>query len=268
MCPHAGWGKGESRMLLAYSDDSGDSGYAGSTDFIVMNCILVEDSRWKECLDLIIALRQDLKRKHGIPVRAELKAEHLVYGRGPVAHIRDRRVRHRIYEYLIDYEADYLPLRTFSVGVAKRRIKYPEKVDAREWVWRQLMDRLNTYCRKSDPQQNVMLFPDAGHGMMVRKLVRQMRRFNYIDGYYGGRLELTNDFIIEDPIDKASDQSYFTQVADWNAYAAHRSKHVAPNTRISPDLWDRLGSTRILDVNALTRGRDKEASGIVIWPRQ
>ena len=51
-------------------------------------------------------------------------------------------------------------------------------------------------------------------------------------------------------------------MADWNAYAAHRSPYVAPSAGVKDNLWDALGGTRLLDVNAVRGG----PPGIVLWP--
>ena len=107
-----------------------------------------------------------------------------------------------------------------------------------------------------------MIFPDEGHAVFIRKLLRQVRRFQMIHGHYGGLRNIPVTRIVEDPHDKHSQDSFFTQVADWNAYAAHRSSYVDPIRRVPGDLWDRLGATLLLDVNKVKGG----PPGIVRWP--
>lgn len=62
---------------------------------------------------------------------------------------------------------------------------------------------------------------------------------------------------------RQSHNSYFIQLADWNALACHRSKHVDPTGTIPDDLWDELDPLLLKEVNDLTGG----APGIVKWPR-
>jgi hypothetical protein len=250
-------------VYFAYADESGDSGYVNSpTDFFVLSCVLIHESDWQGTLDIIIDSRRTLKETYGIPVRAELKAEDLVYGRGPLRPLKmSRKRRGVLYRALLEMESR-LSIRTFAVAIAKRRIEVRATNDPRELAWRYMIERLDTFCRKLDRPEMVMLFPDEGHGHLVRKIVRKARRFQMVTGRYGGRLDIRSKFLLEDPIDKTSSESYFTQLADWNVYAAHRYKDVAPNSRVPGDLWDALGETRLLEVNALSGG----PPGIKVWP--
>lgn len=250
-------------MYLAYADESGDSGFENSpTDYFVLSCVIIHESEWQRVLDTIIDLRRHLKKDFNIPVRAEIKAEDLVYGRGAIGRLKmGRKRRIKLYAGLLAAESA-LGLKTFAVAIAKRRVEHQATVDVREVAWRYVIQRIDTFCRKLQSPETIMLFPDEGHGHLVRKIVRKARRFQSVQGFYGGKLDIRAQYILEDPIDKVSDQSYFTQLADWNAYAAHRYKDVDPNTRIPDDLWDMLGEVRLLDVNALSGG----PPGIVVWP--
>lgn len=53
---------------------------------------------------------------------------------------------------------------------------------------------------------------------------------------------------------RGGEPTFFIQVADWNAYAAHRSKYVDPLNDGTETLWDELGGARLLVVNALRGG--------------
>lgn len=251
-------------VYLAYTDESGDSGFEGSpTKWMVISCVLVHESRWHSTLDQIVSLRRELKKDYGIPTRAELKSEHFVYGRGPLKDLRlGRDGRMRIFENLLDFQAN-LELSNFAVAIAKGRIQAPETNDPREIAWRYLSQRIDTFCRKPGGTDRVMLLPDEGHGPLVRKIIRKARRFQVITGFYGGPLDIRAKYVVDDPFDKRSSESYFTQLADWNAYAAHRYREIDPIRRVPSDLWDRLGDTRLLEVNQLTGG----PPGIVVWPR-
>jgi hypothetical protein len=163
----------------------------------------------------------------------------------------------------MDFQAD-LDVRNFAVAIAKDRIKTRQINDPRELAWTYVTQRLDTFCRKHDPPERAILLPDEGHGPLVRKIMRKARRFQMIRGLYGGHLDIRSAHLIEDPFDKRSSESYFTQLADWNAYAAHRYQSVGPVNRAPSDLWDRLGDTRLLEVNERTGG----PPGIVVWPRE
>ncbi|OGO48386.1 MAG: hypothetical protein A2W34_07890 [Chloroflexi bacterium RBG_16_64_32] len=250
-------------MYLAYTDESGDSGFTNSpTTFFVISCLLVHETQWLRTLDALVELRQALARRHGIPARAELKSEYFIYGRGPIADLNWSRARRMgLFESLLDFEVD-LDVTNFAVAMAKDRIVARATNDPREVAWRFISQRIDTFCRKLHPQDRVILLPDEGHGTLVRKVMRKARRFQTIPGHYGGSLDIRARYLVEDPFDKRSSESYFTQLADWNAYAAHRYRDIDPVARAPSDLWDRLGETRLLEVNELTGG----PPGIVVWP--
>ncbi len=79
---------------------------------------------------------------------------------------------------------------------------------------------------------------------------------------HGGTRDIPLVRILEDPNDRQSHDSYFIQLADWNAYAAHRSTFVQPLPGVDPAIWDSLGGARLLDVNSIRGG----PPGIVLWP--
>ncbi len=251
-------------MYLAYADDSGDSGLVNSTTaYLVLGCLMIHDSVWQTALDQIIEWRRLLRSQYGIPIRSELKAEHFIYGRGPLNSLgMNRRSRLNLYGACLDFIGKLLPVRTFAIAIAKNRLTDRTK-DPRRLAWTFLMQRLDTYCARAEPTERIMLFPDEGHGLVVRKAMRQIRRYQRIRGFYGASLDIPARSFVEDPVSKNSAESYFSQMADWIVYVAHRYSGVAPNTRLSADYWDRLGATRLSEVNQVAGGPD----GIVVWPR-
>lgn len=66
--------------------------------------------------------------------------------------------------------------------------------------------------------------------------------------------------IVEDSSDRRSKESFFIQLADLNAYAACRK--VFPIATFGGEVWDELGTARVLEVNSLRGG----PPGIVVWP--
>jgi hypothetical protein len=229
--------------------------------------VIIHELAWQGILNSIIDVRRELKDRYGIPVRSELKADHFIYNRGPFRHYNlglSRTERLKIYRGLLDFEAN-LDIKVFSVAVAKSKIKAQDRVDPRVSAWEALIQRLDTFCRKQESEclDRVILLPDEGHGVLVKRLMRRARRYQNIKGLYGGILDIKARFLIEDPLEKKSEESYFIQLADLNAYAAHHYKDIAPHKKTPPDLWDRLSNVLLLDVNKETGG----PPGIVLWPR-
>ena len=88
-----------------------------------------------------------------------------------------------------------------------------------------------------------------------------MRRFNHVPSAFGSpSLGRNAENIVEDSSDRRSKESFFIQLADLNAYPAYRK--VFPGTTFGGEIWDELGTARVLQVNSLRGG----PPGIVVWP--
>jgi hypothetical protein len=248
-------------MYLAYFDESGDSGTVNSpTKFFVLSCVLVHESKWLDILDHLIRLRGILRRRFHIPTRPEIKAIHLRKGRGPLTHLRwSTEQRMELFRRVQKYQAEKLEVQTFAIAIDKVRAAERGK-EPRETAWTYAVQRLNKFSGESE---HAMIFPDEGHGFFIRKLVRRMRRFHRVPRHWGsGLIEFPTNRIVEDPNDRKSHDSYFVQLADWNAFAAHRSRYVDPQPAVSPMLWDELTPIHLAEVNSVRGG----PPGLVIYP--
>jgi hypothetical protein len=250
-------------MYLAYFDESGDSGVSNSpTQWFVLNCVLVHETKWMTSLNQLIELRKLFRDQHGFSTRSEIKSSDMRKGRGVFFKMHwslSRRMA--FYENVMKYVAKTLTdTSTFCVAVDK--IPAHERGnDARELAWRLALQRVHNFCRS--PSERAIIFPDEGHSDLIRKLLRKMRRHQNIPSHFGGdALKVPTDRIVEDPNERASHDSYFIQLADWSAYAAHRSAHIDPLLGVSPGLWDLLGDRRVKAVNRLTGG----PVGIKVYP--
>ena len=248
-------------VFIVYLDESGDKGWDNSpTDFFVLSCVLIHETFWLQNLDALIALRRGLKKRWGINTRAELKSEHFRWGRGAFKVLGiGLRNRMNIYKDVMEYQPNTLNTSNFAVAIQKSKLR-DKTNDARHWAWVFALQHINRFC--SDKGERAIIFPDEGHAHFARTLLRQMRRIHTITGHYGGKLDIPVQLIVEDPQNQRSQDSYFIQMADWNAYAAHRSPCIAPTSKVRKDLWDRLGDSLLIEVNKLRGG----PLGIVKWP--
>lgn len=249
-------------MLLAYFDESGDSGAVelSPSKFFVLACVLVQEDAWLDNLNKLIRLRSKLRKRLGISRNAEIKASHIKKGRGVLAPLRfapERRAR--MFAFLERFQDQHLDVKTFAVAVDKRQLAADR--DPRDVAWQYALQRVDTYCRKIGSRATI--YPDAGHSYFIRRLLRRIRRHQLIKGMYGGLLNVRAERIVEDPNERASHDSYFIQLADWNAYAAHRFREIDPTAAGYSDAWDALGDSRVLEVNKLRGG----PQGIVLYPK-
>ena len=248
-------------VFIVYLDESGDKGWNNSpTDFFVLTCILVHETFWLQNLDSLVGLRRRLKERWGINTRVELKSEDFRWGHGAFKGLDiGLRDRMNIYKDVMEFQPNSLSTSNFAVAIQKSKLTDKTK-DARYWAWEFALQRINRFCVAKG--ERAILLPDEGHASFARKLLRQMRRIHTISGHYGGVLDIPVQLIVEDPQSQRSHDSYFIQVADWNAYAARRSPYIEPTGKVRKDLWDKLGDSLLLEVNQIRGG----PSGIVKWP--
>ena len=251
----------ETKIYFAYFDESGDSGFVNSpTRTFTLACILVHDSNWLSALDQTVAFRRYLKDIFKIPTRIELKSSELVHGKGAFRNIGlGYPARMAAYRAAMRFQRKVGLLKTFAVVIAKDKIQKKDTADVREIAWRYAIQRLERFG--TSQKDNIMVIPDDGHGLFIKKKIRAMRRVNYVPSAYGdSTLERKATNIVEDPSDRKSTESYFVQLADLNAYAAFRVAF--PGGNFDGNVWETLGDARLTEVSRLSGG----PNGIVVWP--
>jgi hypothetical protein len=105
-------------MHLAYVDESGSVGVGSSLTF-TLACVLVDATRWPDVFDEILDYRRFLKSTFGVPVRAEIKANHLLRNGGAFRPLGlSEGARFRIYRGLMRLQQK-LELLAFAIVIRK-----------------------------------------------------------------------------------------------------------------------------------------------------
>lgn len=255
-------------MLLAYVDDSGNTGAVnrgGATPYYALGCVILNADDWPTNFDHMVGLRRSLKANFGVPVRAELKANYLIRGSGPLRGLGlAPSQRHLIYRYHLHAVAA-MRGRAFAVVVDKAASGTSGSATF-DLAWTTLLQRLERTTH-FDGQQ-LMLIHDEGEDDRVRKQYRKARRYLPAGSFFqpGQHIQLAAPRFVEDPVSRSSQQSYFIQLADLVAYAGWRTLHApSPNIgQVVPQMmWNRLGSAIHTPVNRLRR---VGTPGVVIRP--
>jgi hypothetical protein len=253
--------------IIAYVDESGDTGNTPgrSSRTYTLGCVMVNASDWNGSFDDLVAMRRRLKSSFGIPVRAEMKANYLIRNSGPFTKLNIAPgQRSLIYRAHLNQMAQDARLSAFGVVVHKSMTVQPS--DVLDEAWTVLLQRLE---RTSNNQGGcpVMILHDEGENSRIRKLARWSRRRLSAGSITGsGSRRLPFSTLIDDPVPKASHESYFLQLADLVAYSAFRRLY-APSPAVSNvvdlKMWDNLGRAIFAPANAR---KTITAPGIVeVW---
>jgi hypothetical protein len=244
------------RAEFAYIDDSGDPGMAkGSTTF-GLGCVMVPLDQWTARLDLVHGMRRTLSETYRVRVRDEVKAEwlsnvkkhfrELGLGDGQLRDIYQQHLR----------MLSVVSSGAFAVVIQKDRItdrtKNPEEI-----AWEYLLQRMRMRSNATGAPIVIVHDQTSNYGER-RKQIRRFRRLSWAPG----STMVTAPLIVEDPVSRESQHSFFIQMADLVAYAA--SRKVIPargrgNAICSERMWLELGSASMPQVSG--RG-----DGIVVWP--
>lgn len=246
-------------VLFFYVDESYDD------DKYCLSALGIQDAYWKDCFEAIRQYRVNLKSDLGVYLRKEIHARDLVGGRGRIAPneigkwqrsriffdilqlisslpnvklinicldkqdfadaalIAWEKLVNRIERTLLEYERRELALRSTLVATLAGRIS----TQAEE----QIKQRLNAYKARA------VILSDEGRENEITRALRKMRVYNPIPSQFGvwptgnQTRNITADRIIEDPVFKRSDRSYFVQLVDCIAFALLK-REVAPTRNI------------------------------------
>jgi hypothetical protein len=164
-------------VYLAYVDESGNVGRHG-TRTLSLACVLTPAADWFETFDRLISFRRWLRERFGVPIRAELKANHILRNEGAFESLAlPEGMRHVIYRQTMRLHHK-IGLQTFAVLIDKEKLrKQRPTADPRDVAWEYLLQRLER-ASVGPPlgPTYVGLNHDAGESDVARRLARKARR--------------------------------------------------------------------------------------------
>ncbi len=226
-------------MYLMYVDELGDPGRASPVRHFILSALIIPASDWQSSFDRNYQMRRHLKAAYGFPVRAELRASSLIdtrYGDGDVRRLGGRITRMKLFEDVMQSIPGIFPnAKTFSVFVDKdlaensnfRRDNYLEL------AWNYLINRFHSYLLKDGDGAPGMIIADDTANATIRALLRKMRVYNPLPSRYDPRgfYDVLVRTIIEDPVFRQSEHSYFIQIADLISHSLYRKLYVKGSYR-------------------------------------
>lgn len=222
------------RIYALYLDESGDPGAydvskssSSRTRHYIVSGLIIPIDTWEENLKVLANLKGELKSRYGFPVRKELHGAQIINPRNDkdFSSIGSRFVRNKMYLEVMQYCAKNITEgRIVNIHVDKtmpHSLLSFAGVDIQEIAWIRMLERYQTFLRKNNGLG--LVFADDTNEIAFRRLLRKMRKYHYIPSMYGNvGLRTNTSNIIEDPIMRASHQSYFIQIADMTSHILYR----------------------------------------------
>lgn len=228
-----------------YVDESGDPGLWNmgtpvqqrSSQHYILTGVIVPALEWRAYLDAMVDVRRDIRQRYGLFMRAELHGSELINPRGNAAYKRipgGRKGRVSVYRDALQGMTAGMPdIKIINVHLNKLNPRYRRSVEigpngeipdpeGRSWEW--LVQRFNNHLRWDCDGDLGMVLPDETNEAKVRRIMRRMRVHNYITSRVISGTSYSNPIeqIVEDPVIRNSQNSYFVQFADLVAHALYR----------------------------------------------
>jgi hypothetical protein len=234
-------------MYLIYVDESGDIGLTNSpTSFFCLSGLVLHELRWLPILEEIVAFRRALRARYGLKLRQEIRAHAFIQRPGKELQSIQRSVRLKILGDVLRFEASLPDISIINIVVDKTA-RAPG-FDIFDFAWKTLIQRFhNTLSHRNfpgpqNPEDRGLVIMDRTDQKKLQLLLRRGRRFNPVPSLTSSiTRQLPLITMVEDPNPRDSKHSYFTQLADVNAYFLHQ--------RMRPCRYIRKkGATRYFDL--------------------
>ncbi len=202
-------------MYICYFDESGDDGYPNySSQLFVLSCLYMHQSSWKNNYEEIHEYRKRLKDRFGLPVKREFHTMHFLTDKGPYHGKYSPEIRKELLENMCDFFA-VQDVKAINVVIDKNKIKN-ESYDVLEKALTYNIQRVEndmTFSEQDD--KDFIIITDEGRVASMRQVTRKIQRINFIPSkYHQGSYRKEIEHLIEDPLPKPSEESWFIQFAD------------------------------------------------------
>lgn len=204
---------------IAYFDETGDDGVTtASSDSFILTSFYMSAEKWQSNFKKIRECRKQLKTQFGFHVSEEFHTKHLLSDKGPYKKYgwtpEQKREMVKIYAKC----TSTLDAKIVNVIIDKTRF-HDQNYHVLENALKYNIQRIEN---DSNGEWNYLIITDQGRLPPMRRTARAIRAFNPIQSKY--TYSYTNQPIknlIEDILEKDSEESYFIQVCDFVSYIVH-----------------------------------------------
>ncbi len=224
-------------MYFMYVDESGDPGHwdpakppsQQGTSYFILTGVILPAREWRNYLTALVDIRRQIKLRYGVPMRVELRGSILINPRGD-RRLKElpRRLRVMLYRELLETVAVRMPAaKVVNIYVNKLQPRYAStsNVDLQMRSWTYLIQRYDTFLKRQEDAPVGIIFADETNEVKIRRILRKMRVYNPVPSVYQGYYHNPVLRVVEDPVIRQSQHSYFVQLADLIAHALYRKEH-------------------------------------------
>ena len=257
--------------VIAYFDESGDDGLKNfASETFILTSLYMNASNWNDNFQLIKRFRHYLKEQYGILVKEEFHTAHFFKDKDP----------YRKYMLTKEQRKEIVLLYAKVIAIIKGKIV--NTIIDKEAIVKQdypILSNALTYTIQrieNDSNWRYLIISDKGRISIMKKTARAIRNYNPItsmfnkDTYYNAPIKN----MIEDILEKDSEESYFIQVCDFVSYIVNLYyKYVVKKKKLPKRIEEWLTTTDIITLmNILKNTFNLNAStsnefGLVIYPK-
>jgi hypothetical protein len=259
---------------IVYFDETGDDGVTTlSSDHFVLTSLYMSADVWQSNFNIIREMRRKLKEDYGLHVSEEMHTKQFLTDKNPYR------------KYNLDKEAKQNILKIYTKAISGMDMKIInviiDKTRFKDSNYKILENALKYNIQRiendSNNNWNYIIITDEGRIVPMRKTARLIRAYNPIQSKY--TFETYNQPIknmVEDILEKNSNESYFIQTCDFVSFFVHLYFSATIKNRELPgrvgNVIDKAFVTRILATlksgNVLNlQANSANDYGLVIYPR-
>lgn len=264
-------------MHLAYFDESGDDGYPlYSSPVFVLASLYISENEWKNAFQKIREFRGALRKTYKLPVKMEFHTAEFICDKNPYHGMFGPHTRRDVIFEWAKFIAT-LPIKSIMVAIDKSNIENAS-YDILQNALKYNVQRIENDLSRKGSEERFIIITDEGRVGKMRSTTREIQKINYIQSQYGPdkyRRDIAH--LLEDPLPKSSDQSYFIQLADFLAFVCQyyvKCEICQPSIPLGKRYMNALQNgdhvklMNILTPILNTRASSTNVYGVVVYPKK
>jgi hypothetical protein len=222
-------------VYFMYVDESGDPGTLSlnaiaqqPSRHYILSALIIPAREWRLYLSSMVAIRRTLRQRYGLPIRTEQHGVELIHPRGNPFYkqMRGRHQRVALYRDVLQSVCSQLPAATIiNVHLDKAHLHYSSAATVRDiqtLSWSTLIRSYDTFLQRQGKGMPGLIFADEMNEVKIRRLMRQLRVHDFNSNRSSNTYSARALNVVEDPVMRSSQHSYFVQIADLVAHALYR----------------------------------------------